>query len=94
MFLNVGIFESCHHFVCCGFMTMNFVLLWQMGQKVVRDLSNSWPYIVGGLVVAMLLCLAYIVLMRWFAGIMVWLSLLGGVALLSYCKYVVWLYDI
>jgi choline transporter-like protein 2/4/5 len=61
-----------------------------MGQKVVQDLSNSWPYIVGGLVAAMLLCLVYIVLMRWFAGIMIWLSLLSVVALLSYCKYVVW----
>jgi choline transporter-like protein 2/4/5 len=71
-------------------MSTNFVLLWQMGEKVVRDLNDSWPYIVGGLVLAMLLCLVYIVLMRWFAGIMVWLSLLSVVAFLSYCKYVVW----
>jgi choline transporter-like protein 2/4/5 len=70
------------------FMSTNFVSLWQMGEKIVQDLSNSWPYIVGGLVVAMLLCLVYIMLMRWFAGIMVWVSLLSVLALLSYCKYV------
>lgn len=58
-----------------------------MGQRVVEDLSNSWPYIVGGLAIAALLCLIYIVLMRWFAGIMVWFSILGTIALLAYCKY-------
>ena len=58
-----------------------------MGQRVLHDLSNSWPYIVGGLAIAMVLCLIYIVLMRWFAGIMVWFSLLGTIALLAYCKY-------
>lgn len=59
----------------------------EVGQKVVQDLSNSWPFVVGGLVVAMLLCLVYIVLMRWFAGVMVWFSLLGTIALLAYCCY-------
>ncbi|PNF41327.1 hypothetical protein B7P43_G17041 [Cryptotermes secundus] len=58
-----------------------------MGHKIVQDLSNSWPYIVGALVVAMLLCLIYIFLMRWFAGFMVWLSLFSVVGLLSYCCY-------
>jgi len=54
---------------------------------VVQDLSNSWPFIVGGLAIAMVLCFIYIVLMRWFAGIMVWFSILGTIALLAYCKY-------
>jgi choline transporter-like protein 2/4/5 len=58
-----------------------------VGERVVQDLSNSWPFVVAGLAMAMLLCLVYIVLMRWFAGIMVWFSLLGTIALLAYCKY-------
>jgi choline transporter-like protein 2/4/5 len=58
-----------------------------MGERIVQDLNDSWPYIVGGLVIAMVLSLIYIVLMRWFAGIMVWFSLLGVIALLAYCKY-------
>jgi hypothetical protein len=53
---------------------------------VVQDLSDSWPFVVAGLAVAMVLCLIYIVLMRWFAGVMVWFSLLGTIALLAYCK--------
>jgi len=59
----------------------------EMGQRVVQDLSNSWPFVVGGLAIAMVVCLIYIVLMRWFAGIMVWFSLLGTIALLAYCCY-------
>jgi choline transporter-like protein 2/4/5 len=58
-----------------------------VGQKVLQDLSNSWPFVVAGLALAMVLCLIYIVLMRWFAGIIVWFSLLGTIALLAYCKY-------
>jgi hypothetical protein len=60
----------------------------------VEDLTNSWPYIAGGLVVAMLLCLIFIVLMRWFAGIMIWLSLISLIALLSYCKYICFMVNI
>jgi choline transporter-like protein 2/4/5 len=58
-----------------------------LGQKVVQDLSSSWPFVVAGLAMAMVLCLIYIVLMRWFAGVMVWFSLLGTIGLLAYCKY-------
>jgi choline transporter-like protein 2/4/5 len=58
-----------------------------VGQKVVQDLNDSWPYIVVGLVIAMVVCLIYIVLMRWIAGPMVWFSLLGTIALLAYCKF-------
>ena len=54
---------------------------------MVQDLSDSWPFIVAGLALAMVLCLIYIVLMRWFAGIMVWFSLFGTIGLLAYCKY-------
>jgi choline transporter-like protein 2/4/5 len=66
----------------------------EVGQRVVKDLHNSWPYIVGGLAIAMVVSLIYILLMRWFAGIMVWLSLLGTIALLSYCIYATYMkYD-
>jgi choline transporter-like protein 2/4/5 len=58
-----------------------------VGEKVVQDLNDSWPYVVGGLGIAMVACLIYIVLMRWIAGPMVWFSILGTIALLAYCKY-------
>lgn len=81
-------------FLLC-FRIMHSVALfpcWQLGQKVVQDLSSSWPFVVAGLAMAMVLCLIYIVLMRWFAGVMVWFSLLGTIGLLAYCKYraVIW----
>lgn len=59
----------------------------QMGDRIVQDLRDSWYFIVAGLAMAMVLSLIYIVLMRWFAGVMVWFSLLGTIALLAYCKY-------
>ncbi|PSN36829.1 Choline transporter-like protein 2 [Blattella germanica] len=59
----------------------------ELGQKIIQDLDESWPFVLGGLALAMILCLVYIVLMRWFAGIMIWFSLIGVIALLSYCKY-------
>ncbi|KAJ9576462.1 hypothetical protein L9F63_006675, partial [Diploptera punctata] len=59
----------------------------ELGQKIVQDLDDSWPFVVGGLGLAMVLCFLYIVLMRWFAGLMVWLSLFGVIALLIYCCY-------
>ena len=64
-----------------------FFAFLQMGERVVQDLSNSWRWVVGCLAIATVVCLIYIVLMRWFAGIMVWVSLLGTIALLAYCKY-------
>jgi len=66
----------------------------EVGQRVLQDLSNSWPFVVIGLAMAMVLCLIYIVLMRWFAGIIVWFSLLGTIALLAYCCYITYMrYD-
>jgi choline transporter-like protein 2/4/5 len=66
----------------------------EVGQRVVQDLSSSWPFVVGGLAIAMVVCLIYIVLMRWFAGIMVWFSLLGTIAVLAYCVYATYMkYD-
>ncbi|XP_063226689.1 choline transporter-like 2 isoform X2 [Bacillus rossius redtenbacheri] len=59
----------------------------KIGHMVVQDMSSSWPWIVGALCVAMLVCFLYIVLMRWFAGPLVWVSLAGVVVLLSYCIY-------
>lgn len=66
----------------------------EMGERVLQELSESWPWIVGGLAIATVVCLIYIVLMRWFACVMVWFSLLGTIALLAYCCYATYMkYD-
>lgn len=41
-----------------------------------------------GLAIAMVICIIYIVLMRWIAAFMVWLSLFGVLVLLSFCVYI------
>jgi hypothetical protein len=54
----------------------------QIGQNVVDDLINSWWKILIGVAIAVAICIIYIVIMRWLAALMVWLSLVGVLALL------------
>lgn len=61
--------------------------MFQVGLKIIEDVANCWWQILVGLGVAMLICIIYIVLMRWIAAVMVWLSILGVIALLSFCKF-------
>ncbi|CAH0553591.1 unnamed protein product [Brassicogethes aeneus] len=54
----------------------------QVGQVIVKDVINSWWKILIGIGVAVFVCLLYIFMLRFIAGIMVWLSILGVIALL------------
>ncbi|ODN04010.1 Choline transporter-like protein 4 [Orchesella cincta] len=56
-------------------------------EYVFEDLRASWVFILGLLVVGAIASLIWICLMRCFAGIMVWLSLLGMIVVLSFCCY-------
>lgn len=47
---------------------------------------ETWPWILICICFAMVASFFYIIIMRWIAGIMVWLSLIASVALLGYCK--------
>ncbi|RDD45474.1 Choline transporter-like protein 2 [Trichoplax sp. H2] len=58
-----------------------------IGTAVVSDINNTWYLILGAVGVAMACSLVYILIMRWIAGPMVWLSMLGLVATLSYSGY-------
>lgn len=53
---------------------------------MVEDLTATWPVIIVGIVIAMVVSLLYIILMRWFAGIMIWFSILGTLGLIGYGK--------
>ncbi|XP_046403794.1 choline transporter-like protein 2 isoform X2 [Ischnura elegans] len=57
------------------------------GEMMLQDLTKIWPFILLGLAVAMLVCLVFILLMRWLAGIMVWFSVFGVLGLLSFAIY-------
>jgi choline transporter-like protein 2/4/5 len=59
----------------------------QIGQNVVDDLINSWWKILIGVAIAVAICIIYIVIMRWLAALMVWLSLVGVLALLIAAVY-------
>jgi choline transporter-like protein 2/4/5 len=59
----------------------------QIGQNVVDDLINSWWKILIGVAIAVATCIIYIVIMRWLAALMVWLSLVGVLALLISAVY-------
>lgn len=56
----------------------------QMGQMIIEDVIDSYKYILLGFLVSMVVSLIFIAMMRWIAGPMVWLSILGVMGLLSY----------
>lgn len=53
---------------------------------IIEDVIDSWKYILVGFVISMVVSLIFIAMMRWIAAPMVWLSILGVMALLSYGK--------
>ncbi|XP_071443177.1 choline transporter-like protein 2 isoform X2 [Hetaerina americana] len=59
----------------------------EFGEMMLQDLTKVWPYVLVGLAVAMIVCLVFILLMRWLAGVMVWLSIVGVLGLLSFVIY-------
>jgi solute carrier family 44 (choline transporter-like protein), member 2/4/5 len=54
-----------------------------MGQLIVEDTINTWPVLAVGFAAAALCSLIIIAIMRWVAGPIVWLSIVGVIALLS-----------
>ncbi|XP_037914050.1 choline transporter-like 2 isoform X1 [Hermetia illucens] len=59
----------------------------ELGQLIVEDLTESWPVMAIGLILAMILSLVFIAVMRWLAKPMVWLSILGVLGLLGFGIY-------
>lgn len=58
----------------------------QIGQKIVEDVMETWDSTLTGLFIAMISCLILIAIMRWIARPLVWLSILGVIAILGYGK--------
>ncbi|KAG8235205.1 hypothetical protein J437_LFUL015299 [Ladona fulva] len=59
----------------------------EVGEMILQDLFRVWPYILFGLFISMVVCLFFILIMRFLAGLMVWLSITGVIALLSFGVY-------
>ncbi|XP_022906177.2 choline transporter-like 2 isoform X1 [Onthophagus taurus] len=59
----------------------------QAGMNVVNDIKDSYKEILLGIGLSIVVCIIYIVLLRWIAPVMVWLSILGALAGLAFCVY-------
>ncbi|KAI9204340.1 plasma-membrane choline transporter-domain-containing protein [Polychytrium aggregatum] len=58
--------------------------------QVMSDIVNSWPWLVGGVVVSVLVAFLWVWLMRWLAGIFVWISIFVANAI--FIGGAIWLY--
>ena len=55
-----------------------------LGDKIMADLKTSWQFILSGMFLSMLICLLWILSMRWTAGFLVWTSMLGTMIVLTF----------
>uniref|UniRef100_A0A4W4FDL8 Choline transporter-like protein n=1 Tax=Electrophorus electricus TaxID=8005 RepID=A0A4W4FDL8_ELEEL len=56
----------------------------QVAMKIFEDYTESWPWILLGLVIAMLVSLFFIILLRLLAGVMVWVIITMVIAVIGY----------
>ncbi|XP_048587230.1 choline transporter-like protein 4 [Nematostella vectensis] len=64
--------------------------LQNLGQKVIQDVQESWYAILGGLGIAMVASFIYILVMRWIAGLLVWITTYAVLTLLGFGIYYCW----
>ncbi|XP_066258139.1 choline transporter-like 2 isoform X2 [Euwallacea similis] len=65
----------------------------EFAEQVISDLTTSWWKILISIAIALVACIIYILMLRWIAGIMVWISIAGAVAALAagcYFSYATW----
>lgn len=55
---------------------------------MIADIAASWWKILIGVALALVACIIFIMMLRWIAAPMVWISIIGVVAGLSFCEYV------
>ncbi|XP_066564114.1 choline transporter-like protein 2 isoform X2 [Amia ocellicauda] len=56
----------------------------QVAMKIFEDYTQSWYWIIIGLVIAMVVSLIFIILLRFLAGIMVWIMIVLVIAIIGY----------
>ena len=57
-----------------------------MVEGILQDFNNCWWHILIGLAVSMVVSFMWIVLMRFIAGIMVWMSIIAVLAMQAFGK--------
>lgn len=65
----------------------NLKLFIGTSQMIVEDILQSWPIIVGFIGISVLASLILITMLRWIAKPLVWISIIGVIAALSYGVY-------
>ncbi|XP_042305039.1 choline transporter-like protein 4 [Sceloporus undulatus] len=58
-----------------------------IGMKIFEDFTRSWYWILIGLLIAMVLSLLFLLLLRFTAGVLVWILILGVLAVIAYGIY-------
>jgi len=58
-----------------------------LGEKVIADVRVSWYWLLAGFGISMVVSLLYIIMMRWFAGLMVWLTTYLVLTITGYATY-------
>ncbi|KAK7944932.1 hypothetical protein WMY93_000660 [Mugilogobius chulae] len=56
----------------------------EMGLKMIEDYTRSWFWILVGLLMSLLLSLVFILLLRFTAGLLLWITILAFILLLAY----------
>ncbi|XP_063147303.1 choline transporter-like protein 4 [Candoia aspera] len=66
---------------------LNSLNLKDISVKIFEDLTRTWYWILIGLLLAMVLSLLFLLLLRFIAGILVWVLIVGVVAITAYGIY-------
>ncbi|KAM9848797.1 choline transporter-like protein 5-B [Aulostomus maculatus] len=56
----------------------------ELGMRIFEDYANSWDWILIGLVITMVVSLLFILLLRYTAGVLLWLIIFGVIAAIGY----------
>lgn len=64
--------------------------LQNLGQKIIQDVQQSWYWILAAMGIAMVASFLYIIVMRWIAGLVVWVTIYAVLTSLGYSVYYCW----
>lgn len=66
----------------------------EIGTRIFEDFASSWPWILLGLLIAMVVSLLFLLLLRFTAPVMVWVLIIGVLGAGAYgIRHCYWEYD-
>uniref|UniRef100_A0A669DT71 Choline transporter-like protein n=1 Tax=Oreochromis niloticus TaxID=8128 RepID=A0A669DT71_ORENI len=80
--------QTCHHHILSCFVFVRGIInsfnAKDIATRIFADFASSWPWIILGLVIAMLVSLLFLLLLRFTAPVMVWVLIFGVLAAGAY----------